>query len=91
MSGVSHFPTSLIEFSQRHPLTVPYVVGMHPYSPHNPYSCMANEGMPVEDFDTTEAHVLYGAVIAGPDERDRFSSEWPKTEVMALFGVVRLQ
>ncbi|KAG5648678.1 hypothetical protein DXG03_000024 [Asterophora parasitica] len=66
---------------------VPYIVGSHPNSPSNPHSAMASGGNSASDIDTSpkeEAYVLYGAVIGGPDRRDRYfdiRSDWPETEV----------
>ncbi|KAG5637007.1 hypothetical protein H0H81_006107 [Sphagnurus paluster] len=69
------------------PMHVPYVVGSHPNSPANPHSAMASGGDDINNINTsppTEAYVLYGAVIGGPDNRDRYfdiRSDWPETEV----------
>ncbi|CAK5275709.1 unnamed protein product [Mycena citricolor] len=66
---------------------VPYVVGSNPNSPSNPHSAMASGGNDIGNIDTSpaeEAYVLYGAVIGGPDQHDRFfdiRSDWPETEV----------
>jgi len=67
--------------------TVPYVVGVNPNSPKNPHSALASGGFDVGKIDTDpaqEAHVLYGAMVGGPDKRGRFfdvRSDWPETEV----------
>ncbi|KAI6130517.1 glycoside hydrolase family 9 protein [Pisolithus croceorrhizus] len=56
----------------KNPMSVPYVVGANPNSPQNPHSAMASE-----------AYVLYGAVVGGPDKYDRFfdiRADWPETE-----------
>ncbi|KAF5388139.1 hypothetical protein D9615_000265 [Tricholomella constricta] len=69
------------------PMHVPYIVGSHPNSPANPHSAMASGGNDINNIDTSpeqEAYVLYGAVIGGPDKRDRYfdiRSDWPETEV----------
>lgn len=66
---------------------VPYVVGVNPNSPKNPHSALASGGFDVGKIDTDpaqEAHVLYGAVVGGPDKRGRFfdiRSDWVQTEV----------
>ncbi|THV08695.1 9 glycosyl hydrolase [Dendrothele bispora CBS 962.96] len=71
----------------KNPMSVPYVVGVNPNSPSNPHSAMASGGDDIGNIDTVpekEAYVLYGAVIGGPDKRDRFfdiRSDWPETEV----------
>jgi endoglucanase len=63
-------------------LVVPYVVGLHPNSPTNPHSAPASGGSDLSNIDgdpPQEAHVLYGAVVGGPDEKDRFfdmRSDW---------------
>ena len=42
-------------------------------------------------YDVTEAYVLYGAVIAGPDKLDGYydlRGDWPQTEVVSPLGVI---
>ncbi|KAI0068914.1 glycoside hydrolase family 9 protein [Artomyces pyxidatus] len=69
------------------PMSAPYVVGSNPNSPSNPHSAMASGGNNISEIDTSppqEAYVLYGAVVGGPDNKDRFydiRSDWPETEV----------
>lgn len=64
-----------------------YVVGMHPNSPQNPHSAPASGGTDIGNIrnDPAEmAHVLYGAVVGGPLENDRFwdwRDDWVQTEV----------
>jgi endoglucanase len=66
---------------------VPYVVGINPNSPQNPHSAAASGGSDIANIDdspVTEAHVLYGAVVGGPDKNDNFwdeRSDWVQTEV----------
>jgi len=66
---------------------VPYVVGIDPNSPQNPHSAAASGGTNISDIDNspvTEAHVLYGGVVGGPDKDDDFwdeRSDWVQTEV----------
>lgn len=66
---------------------VPYVVGTNPNSPLNPHSAMASGGDDISNINTSppaEAYTLYGAVIGGPDKRDRYwdlRDDWPQTEV----------
>ena len=69
---------------------MPYVVGVNPNSPSNPHSALASGGFDVGKIDSdpvNEAHVLYGGVVGGPDNRGRFfdiRSDWPQTEVKFL-------
>lgn len=69
------------------PMSAPYVVGSNPNSPTNPHSAMASGGNDLSHIDTSppqEAYILYGAVVGGPDNKDRFydiRSDWPETEV----------
>lgn len=66
---------------------VPYVVGMNPNSPSNPHSAPAsggNDSGKVDNAPPEELHILYGAVVGGPDSSDQFydiRSDWPQTEV----------
>ncbi len=68
-------------------LIAPYVVGSNPNSPANPYSAMASGGNDIKHIDTKpsqEAYVLYGAVVAGPDNNDDYydiRSDWAETKV----------
>lgn len=65
----------------------PYVVGQHPNSPQNPHSAMASGGNDITNVNNSppqELHVLYGAVVGGPDKQDRFfdiRDDWPQTEI----------
>lgn len=65
----------------------PYIVGQHPNSPQNPHSAMASGGSDIANINNSppkEAHVLYGAVVGGPDKQDRFfdiRDDWPQTEI----------
>jgi len=69
------------------PMSVPYVVGMNPNSPHNPHSALASGGNDISNINTSppaEAYVLYGGVVGGPDQRDRYydiRDDWPQTEI----------
>jgi len=69
------------------PMNVPYVVGLHPNSPLNPHSAQASGGNNINDIDhspPTEAYVLYGAMVGGPDSNDQFYDErgdYDQTEV----------
>lgn len=76
-----------ISFAQLPSLTAPYIVGTNPNAPANPHSAMASGGNDISNIDTdpeTEAYVLYGAVVGGPDPSDKFwdiRSDWVETEV----------
>ncbi|PWN52105.1 putative family 9 glycosyl hydrolase [Violaceomyces palustris] len=65
----------------------PFVVGVHPNSPSNPHSAMASGGQDITKINTsppTEINTLYGALIGGPDRKDRFfdlRDDYPQTEV----------
>jgi endoglucanase len=71
-------------------IVAPYIVGSNPNSPVNPHSAMASGGDDLSKIDTSppqEAYVLYGAVVGGPDKKDRFydiRSDWPETEVWVI-------
>jgi endoglucanase len=68
-------------------MSMPYVVGVNPNSPVNPHSALASGGTDINNIDTSpinETHILYGAVVGGPDQQDRFwdiRSDYPQTEV----------
>jgi hypothetical protein len=53
---------------------------------------MASGGDDISKIDTVpqqEAYVLYGAVVGGPDKKDRYfdiRSDWVESEVGALFS-----
>ncbi|KAH8106069.1 family 9 glycosyl hydrolase [Cristinia sonorae] len=71
------------------PMTMPYIVGMHPNSPVNPHSASATGASPqdIANLDTVpaqERYVLYGAVVGGPDKDDKYwdmRSDWVQSEV----------
>jgi hypothetical protein len=71
----------------------PYVVGSNPNSPSNPHSAMASGGDDIGAIDTSpaqEAYVLYGAIVGGPDNKDRFydiRSDWVETEVSVFITI----
>ena len=66
---------------------VPYVVGVNPNSPTNPHSAISSGGDDIDKIDTVppvERFILYGAVVGGPDKKDRFydiRNDWAQTEV----------
>ncbi len=52
-----------------------YLVGSHPNAPQNPHSALSSGGTDVtniRDSPQTEAHILYGAMVGGPLESDKF-------------------
>lgn len=69
------------------PMSSPYIVGSNPNSPTNPHDAKSSGGNDITAIDTNPAnssHILYGAVVGGPDNQDRFwniRSDWPETEV----------
>lgn len=71
----------------KNPMNAVYPVGIHPNSPQNPQSALAAGGTDPKRIDTqpaTEAHVLYGGVVGGPDEHDNYydqRSNYTQTEV----------
>ncbi|EGO01864.1 glycoside hydrolase family 9 protein [Serpula lacrymans var. lacrymans S7.3] len=71
----------------KNPMSAPYIVGSNPNSPANPHSAMASGGNDTNNINTSpmqEAYVLYGAIVGGPDQYDRFfdiRGDWPETEV----------
>ncbi|CAG8575806.1 1739_t:CDS:2, partial [Racocetra fulgida] len=70
----------------KNPMNTPYVVGVHPNSPQNPHHAGAHGGTDVSNLNNPPQtqHVLYGALVGGPDKNDRFSdsrSDYAQTEV----------
>ncbi|CAO1631634.1 unnamed protein product [Sympodiomycopsis kandeliae] len=62
----------------KNPLNTVYQVGLHPNSPVNPHSALASGGDDLQNINTDppeELHVLYGAVVGGPDENDKYYDE----------------
>ncbi|KAL5508435.1 hypothetical protein ACEPAH_6054 [Sanghuangporus vaninii] len=81
------FASSQLNYAMgSNPMSCPYVVGSSLNSPQNPHSAIASGGSDISNIDTDppqEAYVLYGAIVGGPDKRDRFydiRSDWPQTE-----------
>ncbi|ORX52671.1 Six-hairpin glycosidase [Hesseltinella vesiculosa] len=68
-------------------MLTPYVVGVHPNSPQNPHHAGASGGTDINNIDNSppvEAHVLYGAVVGGPNKDDVFydiRDDWQQSEV----------
>lgn len=56
---------------------------------------MASGGNDINLIDTSppqEAYILYGSVVGGPDDKDRFydiRSDWPETEVSTIMMLYR--
>ncbi|OCF75093.1 endoglucanase [Kwoniella mangroviensis CBS 8886] len=69
------------------PMNAVYLVGSHPNSPQNPHSAPASGGsdiLHIRNSPPTEAHVLYGAMVGGPLDNDRFwdwRDDWVQTEI----------
>ena len=79
-----HVSYYLLELNQ---LPAVYLVGSHPNSPQNPHSALAAGGTNINKIRTSpqnEAHVLYGALVGGPLESDKFwdyRDDYIETEV----------
>ncbi|CAO1617280.1 unnamed protein product [Parajaminaea phylloscopi] len=59
----------------KNPMNTVYQVGLHPNSPTNPHSALAAGGNDLQHINTVpavEAHVLYGAVVGGPNDDDDY-------------------
>ena len=64
-------------------------MGSHPNAPANPHSALSTgaSASDIDNIDTVplhEAYVLYGGVVGGPDNEDRFwdlRSDWVQNEV----------
>lgn len=62
----------------KNPLNTVYQVGIHPNSPVNPHSALASGGTDATNINNSppqELHVLYGAIVGGPDENDKYYDE----------------
>ncbi|RCI06304.1 hypothetical protein CU098_011691 [Rhizopus stolonifer] len=81
------FATSQIQYMLgNNYMKTPYVCGIHMNSPHNPHHAGASGGTDIGNIylPAVEAHVLYGAVVGGPDKDDKFyddRNDWAQTEV----------
>ncbi|KAI9493008.1 Six-hairpin glycosidase-like protein [Zychaea mexicana] len=68
-------------------MLTPYVCGVHMNSPHNPHHAGASGGTDISNIETSppeEKYLLYGAIVGGPDQEDKFYDErndWAQTEV----------
>ncbi|KIP09220.1 glycoside hydrolase family 9 protein [Phlebiopsis gigantea 11061_1 CR5-6] len=89
-SSYQQFAQSQVDyFMGNNPMTVPYMVGLHPNSPSNPHSALATGAQPqdIANIDTVpvhEAYTLYGGVVGGPDQSDQFwdlRGDWVQNEV----------
>jgi endoglucanase len=104
MASTSAKKSSYLAFSQsqvdyalgKNSMSVPYVVGSNPNSPQNPHSALASGGNNISEINTSppqEAHVLYGAVVGGPDKYGRYfdlRDDWPETEAALDTGAPML-
>ncbi|CAG8735225.1 15667_t:CDS:2, partial [Racocetra persica] len=81
------FALSQIDYALgKNPMNTPYVVGVHPNSPQNPHHAGAHGGTDVSNLNNPPQtqHVLYGALVGGPDKNDQFSdsrTDYAQTEV----------
>ncbi|KAI9252301.1 Six-hairpin glycosidase-like protein [Phascolomyces articulosus] len=58
------------------PMNTPYVIGVHPNSPQNPHHAGASGGSSLRNIDRGDTeYILYGAIVGGPDEEDRYFDE----------------
>ncbi|KAI8887566.1 glycoside hydrolase family 9 protein [Backusella circina FSU 941] len=68
-------------------MLTPYICGIHKNSPHNPHHAGASGGTDIGKINSSpkvEAHILYGAVVGGPDKDDNFydiREDYVQTEV----------
>ncbi|KAI9262068.1 Six-hairpin glycosidase-like protein [Sporodiniella umbellata] len=67
-------------------MKTPYVCGIHMNSPQNPHHAGASGGTDIGNIKSPKiaAHVLYGAIVGGPGEDDKFYDErddWAQSEV----------
>ncbi|CAD7060848.1 unnamed protein product [Tilletia caries] len=71
----------------KNPMNAVYMVGQSPNSAENPHSALASGGTDIGNIDNNhpvEAHVLYGALVGGPDHKDRYHdmrSDYTQTEL----------
>ncbi|KAE8202404.1 hypothetical protein CF328_g2229 [Tilletia controversa] len=71
----------------KNPMNGVYMVGQSPDSAENPHSAMASGGTDIGNIDNNhpvEAHVLYGALVGGPNHKDRYHdirSDYTQTEL----------
>ncbi|KAI8063654.1 Six-hairpin glycosidase-like protein [Gilbertella persicaria] len=68
-------------------MNTPYVCGIHKNSPRNPHHAGASGGTDIGNINGSpaeETHILYGAIIGGPDKQDKFydiRDDYSQTEV----------
>ncbi|KAG0165755.1 hypothetical protein DFQ28_008331 [Apophysomyces sp. BC1034] len=68
-------------------MLTPYVVGVHMNAPRNPHHAGAAGGTDISNINSSppeEKYVLYGAVVGGPDQDDKFydiRDDYDQTEV----------
>ncbi|CAE6435145.1 unnamed protein product [Rhizoctonia solani] len=87
-SSYTTFARSQIAYLMgENPMNTPYIVGSSPNAPSNPHSAPASGGSDIRNINTSPpkmAHVLYGAVVGGPNKFDKFfdiRNDWAQTEV----------
>lgn len=68
-------------------MKTPYVCGIHMNSPRNPHHAGASGGTDISNIESSppeEKYILYGAIVGGPDQDDKFFDErndYAQTEV----------
>ncbi|KAI8989993.1 Six-hairpin glycosidase-like protein [Pilobolus umbonatus] len=68
-------------------MRTPYVCGIHMNSPRNPHHAGASGGTDIGNIESSppeEKYLLYGAIVGGPDEEDKFydrRTDYNQTEV----------
>ncbi|CAG8521738.1 21726_t:CDS:2 [Dentiscutata erythropus] len=81
-----NFALSQIDYALgKNPMNTPYVIGVHPNSPQNPHHAGASGGTDISNLDNPPQtlHVLYGAIVGGPNKDDDFSdsrTDYAETE-----------
>lgn len=75
-NGYQTYAQTQIDYALgKNPLNTVYQVGLHPNSPVNPHSALASGGDDLSHINTSppqELHVLYGAVVGGPNKKDEY-------------------
>ncbi|CAG8645906.1 23596_t:CDS:2 [Cetraspora pellucida] len=74
----TNFAVSQIDYLLgKNPLNKVYVVGAHHSSPKNPHHAGASGGTDIGNIrhPPVSRYVLYGAVVGGPDKKDRYNDD----------------
>ncbi|CAG8618936.1 9352_t:CDS:2 [Gigaspora margarita] len=74
----TNFALSQIDYLLgKNPLNKVYVVGAHHSSPKNPHHAGASGGTDIGNIShpPVSKYVLYGAVVGGPDKKDRYNDD----------------